>query len=70
MTEITSTDGGNTVSADAPIPALLPRDWPRQLAEFLNALQASPAARQAAYAFVDAWVLAAADVGREPPATS
>lgn len=43
-----------------PIPALLPRDWPRQLDEFLDALAASEAARQAAYAFVDAWVLAAA----------
>ena len=46
---------------DAPIPALLPRDWPRQLDEFLDAMSASPAVRQAAYAFVDGWVLAAVE---------
>lgn len=44
---------------DAPIPALLPRDWPHQLDEFLDDMSASPAVRQATFAFVDGWVLAA-----------
>lgn len=50
-----------TEPLDPPIPALLPRDWPAQLNELCDNLEASPAARQAAFAFVDGWVLAAAD---------
>lgn len=46
-------------STTEPIPALLPHDWPRQLEEFLDAVHATPAARVAAFAFVDGWVLAA-----------
>lgn len=61
MTEIIISDAGSVVPADQPIPALLPRDWPRQLDELCDNLDASPAARQAAFAFVDGWVLAAAD---------
>lgn len=42
-----------------PIPALLPRDWPRQLYELCDNLSAPLTARQAAFALVDQWVLAA-----------
>jgi hypothetical protein len=44
-----------------PVPALLPRDWPRQLDELCDDLSAPLTARQAAFALVDRWVLAAAD---------
>lgn len=56
MTESTS-----DTASDAPIPALLPRDWPAQLTELCDNVDASPAARQAAFHLVDGWVLAAAD---------
>lgn len=48
-------------STDAPIPALLPRDWPRYVQRLCDDLQASPAARRAANELIDAWVLAAVD---------
>lgn len=61
MTDTTNVDV--TPDADEPIPALLPRDWPAQLTEFMNNLAAPvpPAVQQAALALVDGWVQAAAD---------
>lgn len=51
---------------DAPIPALLPRDWPAQVQRLCDDLLAVPAAREAANRLVDGWVLAAATT-LEPP---
>jgi hypothetical protein len=65
VVDVVLTDGGTIVPADEPIPALLPRDWPAQLLELCDNLEASPAARQAAFAFVDGWVLAAVDATTE-----
>lgn len=45
---------------DAPIPALLPRDWPSRVQALCDDLDASPAVREAANRLVDGWVLAAA----------
>lgn len=48
-------------AVDQAIVALLPRDWPGQLDAFLDRVQASPYARDAAFAIVDAWVQAAVE---------
>jgi hypothetical protein len=48
-----------------PIPALLPRDWPRQVAELCERLGASGYAEDEATRLVDGWVLAAADASAE-----
>lgn len=47
---------------DQPIPALLPRDWPRQLADALAPFGSGLGlAADAVLPIVDGWVLAAAD---------
>lgn len=68
-THVTRLDAASTPPADAPIPALLPRDWPRAVDALCDDLAASPAAREAAKRLVDSWVLAATtdDVHRDVP---
>lgn len=51
--------------SDEPIPALLPRDWPAHVDRLLDDLGASELTRQAAYALVDSWVLAAVDTDQD-----
>jgi hypothetical protein len=63
MTDTVNSDAASDV--DESIPALLPRDWPRQLDELFDQLHASPAAREAARAVVDGWVLAASEAVEE-----
>jgi len=46
---------------DAPIPALLPRDWPRQVDALCELLAAGPGAAELARRLVDTWVSAADD---------
>jgi hypothetical protein len=48
-------------SDDAPIPALLPRDWPRQVDALCDLLVASPYAADLAKQLVDSWVEAATE---------
>lgn len=46
-------------TTDAPIPALLPRDWPRRLADLLLASGLDQNDTDVVLETVDAWVLAA-----------
>lgn len=57
---MSQTTDASDASTDAPIPALLPRDWPRQLAEVLGPFGGGLGlVADAVVPLVDAWVLAA-----------
>jgi hypothetical protein len=54
-------DAGVQSPNDASVPALLPRDWPRQVAQLAPYAALEPARR-----LVDSWVLAASEVTDRP----
>lgn len=57
--ELTRVLDGAVQAPTAPIAALLPTDWPRQVSELLDMISAPPTARDAAMSLVDSWVAAA-----------
>lgn len=58
---MSQTTDASDASTDVPIPALLPRDWPRQLADRVGAtaFERQPLVLRRLTELVDAWVLAA-----------